>query len=100
MTTPLVKLPQEDELKSTSTPLFSLASSLSERPSLHDSRSIEHAIGSALAHVESSNEGLGVVFNPHASEENVDQSTLMKTISRRYSHPDIQHFLKLQPDIE
>jgi hypothetical protein len=97
MTTPPVKLPQ---LKFTSTPLFSLASSLMERPSFHDSKSIEHAIGSALAHVESSNEDLGVVLKPHANEENVDQSTLTETISRRYSHPDIQYFLKLQPDIE
>jgi hypothetical protein len=71
-----------------------------ERPSFHDSESIEHVIGSPLARVDCSNEGFGVVFTPHTSEEYVDQSTLMQTISRKYSHPDIQHFLKLQPDIE
>lgn len=71
-----------------------------ERPPFHDSESVEHIIGGALAHVECSNEGFGVVFTPHTSEEKVDQSTLMQMISRKYSHPDIQHFLKLQPDIE
>jgi hypothetical protein len=71
-----------------------------ERPSFHDSESIEHVIGAPLAHVDCLNEGSGVVFTPHTSEENVDQSTLMQVISRKYSHPDIRHFLELQPDIE
>jgi hypothetical protein len=68
-----------------------------ERASFHDFEPIEHVIGSALAHVDCSNEDFGMVFT---SEENVDQSTLMQTISRKYSHPDIQDFLKLQPDFE
>ena len=71
-----------------------------ERPSFHDSESIEHVIDGALVHIECSNEGLGVASKPRAGEENIDRSTLMQTISRKYSHPDIQHFLKLQPDIE
>jgi hypothetical protein len=86
--------------KSTSTQVFSLASSIFGRPSLAEFEANEPAIGRVLAHIESMDERLGAIFSPHTNEANVDQLGLLQTISRRYSHPDIQHFLQPQPDFE
>lgn len=95
-----VALPQESDAKSTSTEVFSLASPITTRPSFAEFEINEPAIGRFLAHIESMDERPGVIPSPHAKEATVDQSRLFQTISRRYSHPDIQHFLQPQPDFE
>ena len=97
MTARLVTLPHESQLKPTATHLFSLASSTMELPSVEEPGPGNFATGEALARAGSSEAGFGIAIEPYAGETVVDQSTLMQTISRRYSHPHIQHFLQLEP---
>jgi len=91
---------QESDVESTSTHVFSLVSSIIERPSFAEFEADEPAIGRVLDQIESMDDRLSAMFSPHANEANVDQSRLLQTISRRYSHPDIQLFLQPQPDFE
>jgi hypothetical protein len=91
---------QESDVKSTSTEVFSLASSMIRRPSFAEFEINEPTIGRSLTHIESMNERLGAISRPHANEPSIDQPRLLQTISRRYSHPDIQHFLQPKSDFE
>lgn len=70
-----------------------------ERAASEESGSSVDATVRVLDDVEILEERLGMVSVPHASEANIDQSQLLRTISRRYSHPDIRHFLQHQSDL-